>query len=229
MKEAFLGRTFRSGRLSSSEDFQREENMIASRDPSISDEEWTRIVSDHMRSYFDLRFDEQLERFGKVKIQNVLPIQFFSYALVECRDMFVASHYYGCISLCQSVVEGIAKFLIEMNDAEFKAKEVSTKIDGGPYTLANNLVRAGVLSQDAKDAFLRITGSDRNDYHHLNKEVQTDIELLEARALECLVALNVIESEVFAYDFNEGMIVPKIPKYWPISDEGKVAIYFRSV
>lgn len=197
---------------------------------NVTDEEWLELRRSHLRSGFDLDFDEQVERLGRVKIQNVLPIQYFSFALVECRDMFVAGHYYGCIGLCQSVAEGVAKFLIEQNAAEFQAANVSMKLDGGAYTLSSNLHRAGVISEDARQAFLRVSGQDRNDYHHLNKKVPTDLKQLEQRAEECLAALNVIESEVFAYDYNEGKLVLKTPKYWPIASDGQtVSIFFRSI
>lgn len=204
--------------------------MLKSPYTNVTDEEWLELRKQHLRSGFELDFEDQVERLGKVAIRNQLPIQYFSFALVECRDMFVAGHYYGCITLCQSVAEGIAKFLIDKNMAEFVAANVSTKIDGGPYTLANNLHRARVISDDSKAAFLRISGQDRNDFHHLNHEVSTDLKQLEARALECLVALNVVESEVFAYDINNGAIVPKIRKYWPISADGQtVSVYTRSM
>lgn len=197
---------------------------------NVTDEEWLELRKQHLRSGFELDFEDQVERLGKVAIRNQLPIQYFSFALVECRDMFVAGHYYGCITLCQSVAEGIAKFLIDKNPAEFQAAKVSTRIDGGPYTLANNLHRAGVISADSKAAFLRITGQDRNDFHHLNHQVPTDVKQLEARALECLAALNVVESEVFAYDVKEGVIFPKIPKYWQISADGQtMSVYTRSM
>lgn len=48
--------------------------------------------------------------------------------------------------------------------------------------------------------------------------------LLEARALQSLSSLAVIESEVFAFDFNEGMIVRKNSKRMANLLRGKVVI-----
>jgi len=85
------------------------------------------------------------------------------------------------------------------------------------------LKKRGVISLEAYRAFKSIDGGDRNDYHHLNANIETDLEKLEARAGECVRALFTIQIEVFAFSVGEGgtMLVTN-PQYWPRVDEKHV-------
>lgn len=78
------------------------------------------------------------------------------------------------------------------------------------------LKKRGVISLEAYRAFKVIEGGDRNDFHHLNANIETDLEKLEARAGECVRALFEIQIEVFAFSVGEGgtMVVAN-PQYWP--------------
>ena len=80
-----------------------------------------------------------------------------------------------------------------------------------PPQRVRRLRSKGAISQPVLDAFLRIWGNDRNTFHHVNKNIETDHQELERRAEECVNALLEIESDVFAFEISEGKIVPKTP------------------
>jgi hypothetical protein len=120
--------------------------------------------------------------------------------------MFVDGHFYGCISLVQSVAEGITKFLAQRNGVPFK------KIFH--LTLVKNLKDAGFLSEDVVKRFREIRGSDRDDIHHLNNTIEQDFFELEKRAEACVNALFEIESWAFGYDLDHGALVARFPQYW---------------
>jgi hypothetical protein len=86
------------------------------------------------------------------------------------------------------------------------------------------------LSERCVKAFDCIEGGDRDDFHHLNKSLITDLAKLEKRAEECVMALYDIESELFGFDFTSGSITPYQRQYWP--DDGKKAdlylVYLRA-
>ena len=122
--------------------------------------------------------------------------------------MFVAGSFYGCISLAQAVGEALSKFVAEKNKVRLR-KDYGTRVA--------RLREAGVISSACKTAFQSLHGKDRDDYHHLNKNVEQDCRKLEARAEGCLAALHSIESEVFQFERKERAILPRFPQYWPKS------------
>ena len=133
--------------------------------------------------------------------------------------MYVTGSLYGCITLCQSVAEGLSKFL---------AKKNGVRVRFGFTARVERLKKEGVISDVAADAFDTVHRDDRKDFHHLNNDVEQDHEKLESRALECLDALYTVESEVFAYDLShEGRIKPKNEKYWRKEGEDSVLVNVR--
>ena len=72
----------------------------------------------------------------------------------------------------------------------------------------------------------------RDDFHHLNKDVEQDHAKLESLAAECLGHLYTIESEVFAYSFSNERpcaLIPRTPSYWPTAGEGLVRVRLRNL
>ncbi len=118
--------------------------------------------------------------------------------------MFVNGQFIGCVTLCQSVAEGLSKFIAEVNSVPIK-KDFQKRV--------RRLAQARILTDAARDALLSIHGNDRNDFHHMNKNGMTDLNDIEQRALECLEALFVVESEIFAFEVQDGAIAKKHPKY----------------
>ena len=179
-----------------------------------------KIVEHVLRESFRATVACQVQRHMKAKVHNIIPLDFFSAASAECKDMYVAGSFYGCITLCQSVAEGLSKFLAEKNTVRLKES-------GGFKPRVGRLKKADVISEVAANALDTIHGEDRNRFHHLNKEVEQDCRKLEERALECLDALYTVESEVFAYDVDDGRIKPKNKKYWPSEGEGTLSVDVR--
>ena len=160
----------------------------------------------------------QTERHLRAKVHNTIPHDFFSAASAECKEMYVTGCFYGCITLCQSVAEGLSKFLAEKNGVQVKH---------GFTARVGRLKTEGVISDMSADAFDTVHSDDRDAFHRLNNNIEQDHEKLESRALECLDALYTVESEVFAYDVHEGRIKPKNEKYWPREGEDSLLVNVR--
>lgn len=184
----------------------------------MSHEERQSLAEQRIRGEFDSTLVDRIGRYVSATVHSIIPLDFFSSASAECKDMFVAGSFYGCITLCQSVAEGLSKFIAEKN---------SVRVGKGFSGRVHRLKESGLISDTATDAFLVVHGEDRNDFHHLNKEIEQDYRQLEARALECLNSLYVVESEVFAYEVEDGKIRPVQPKYWPSASENSLNVYVR--
>ncbi len=176
-------------------------------------------IQEQLRQEDSSRFPYRYARALRTRVHNMIPPEWFAPASTECREMFTDGHFYGCICVAQAVGQTLAtKFLMEHHpEAKQRAGD----------TCAEKLYRAGVITKDCYGAFSRIWGTDRNDFHHLNKGVPTDYEKLERRAEECVRDLYDIESEIFGYDIsNEGKIVPRHPQYWKFGT-GMVPVFLR--
>ena len=173
---------------------------------------------EQLRQRDEARFNERKTRAAHTKVQGIIPSHFFSAVSSECRELFIDGHYYGCISLAQAVAEGLSRFLGEIHS-------VGAKND--PPERVRRLYSTNVITKSCHDAFLQIWGNDRNTFHHVNVDIPTDPSVLAARAEECVNALYVVESEVFAFDIVNGAIVPKNRAYWPKSDPEHLQVFLR--
>jgi hypothetical protein len=70
--------------------------------------------------------------------------------------------------------------------------------------------------------------ADRHSFHHLRPSVECDPQKLEALARDTLNLLNDLEHVFFAFDVNEGIVVPEHPEFWRISN-GESVVFVRSV
>ena len=134
--------------------------------------------------------------------------------------MFRDAHYYGCISLTQSVAEALVRFICEKNCCTV-AKDFTTNV--------NRLCGRDreFISTDVKGHLLQIWDQ-RNNFHHLNPSVEQDLETLENLAREKVSLLQQVESEVFQYTVADGKLVPKYPRYWDINgDQAEVFLRFE--
>jgi hypothetical protein len=164
-----------------------------------------------LRQRFEWALPDRVRRRQAAPVHAAIPAEWFAAATRECRDLYVDGHFYGTICLTQAVAEGISKFLTIRN---------GHRDTGNQNSRISLLVKRGVITREAYRAFKRIEGGDRNDYHHLNANIETDLTKLEARAEECVKALFEIQIEVFAFSVGEGgtMVVAN-PRYWPRVDE----------
>jgi hypothetical protein len=188
------------------------------------------------------KFDQRIARLQRVRLHKMIPHLWFDAASTECRDLFRDGHFYGCVCLTQSVAEALAKFVLEVHKEKIGKQRRPIELCEKPMTgkqLIDRLKKlkggtrngqpVGVLSEECIEAFERIEGRDRDDFHHLNKGVATEREKLEKRAEECVAALYEIESELFGFGVDNGVLVPLQPQYWPRPDAGEqVMVFLRS-
>jgi hypothetical protein len=185
--------------------------------PSRSD------VERELRARFEAYLPGMIERRLHSRVHPYIPVDFFSVASSECRDLFISGNYFACITLAQSVAEGLAKYIAECAGLHV-VKEFRAQID--ILQARNGPNRA--ISPKAFAAFKRIHKNDRDSFHHLRKDIPQNYQWLEQRAAECVEALYEIDSEVFGFTYNDGALVPNQPKFWPKpNSDGTAQIFVR--
>lgn len=174
-----------------------------------------------IRASFEAGLPQAALRASKVHFQNVIPGHWFSAAASECMKMYVDGHFYGAISISQAYIEALGKFLSECHGAE------PTKNVG---LMWKRLKEKSIVSDMVQNAAKSILDN-RNDFHHLNKEIETDYHKLESRGLECLINLHIIESEVFSHSFVNGAIMQHNSRYWAevTDNQSQVQVYLRNL
>jgi hypothetical protein len=177
-------------------------------------------IEERLIDRYESSINWKVDRTLRAKVHLMVPLNYISLPLGECSDMYIDGYFNGCITLCQSVAEGLAKFL--------KSKR---KVKGGRghASIVDKLEKAGVVSASCAAAFQLIHGTDRNDFHHLNENVEQDYFKLEERAEACVNALYVIQAEIFAIaEVIEGVPRFKHPEYWRGCGTGnEVAVFIQ--
>lgn len=175
-----------------------------------------------IKASFDASLSLAAHRASKLKFQQIIPGHWFSAAASECLRMYVDGHFYGTISVSQSYIEALGKFIAECHMLKQAKNDASV--------MWTRLAEEGIVSSDAKIAAVAIL-QNRNDFHHLNKEIETDYQELETRGLDCLANLHTIESDIFSYSFVNGTISPHKPRYWPKieGDTNRVQVQLRNL
>lgn len=79
---------------------------------------------------------------------------------------------------------------------------------------AAKLEKRGIITSEARAAIRTIYAHDRNTFHHLTEDIETDNKKLGERAGDCVNALYQLESEIFAHTIREGAVVVTHPEYW---------------
>ncbi|MBK8909104.1 MAG: hypothetical protein IPM60_14815 [Rhodospirillales bacterium] len=177
-----------------------------------------------MRSSFEAELTQRLSRASQVRLQDVIPAHWFAAAASECASMYIAGFFYGSISVAQSYVEALSKFL-----AETHAKTHNVSMGNNVEERWKRLHKKKVVSSAVCDAAVSMF-ADRNDFHHLNRQVEQDHRELEARARKCVNHLHTIESEVFAYSFDEpGKLTYHKPEYWPLCGRDMARVRLRQL
>ena len=175
-----------------------------------------KLAEDSIRQEFEATLHNRTTRYLKVKPHGVIPPTPFSSASSECSELFRDGHYYGCISLTQAVSEALVRFLCTINEwsptrtFEKNVKKLSTR---------------GKIEKKQMVSLLKIWGN-RDDYHHLNFTVTSDLSELENLAEQKLALFTKLEGEFFSFSSNNGKLIPKQPKYWNQTG-GKVEVFLR--
>ncbi len=170
------------------------------------------------RRRFELELPRRVERAHRTKVHKIIPGYYFSRASSECREAYLDGHFFSCIASTQSVAEALSRFITKANKVPLK-KDHLHRVD--------KLLKEKLISKRAADAFKRIHKKDRHAFHHLNEDIETNYTKLESRAGSCIMALRIIEAEIFAFSFVDGALSPKHPKYWPVPNDGKILISLR--
>jgi len=170
---------------------------------------------------------DERKQWCQVRVHPIGPSTYFSWASAETKDLFIEGYFYACISQIQSIAEGLAKFIAERNALADRLYRDDARMYQRERVPA--LVASRAITQACANAFLSIAGTDRNDFHHCNKQIPNDFSRLETRAQECMLALFTIESEVFAFSYGaNGTINPTHRQYWQIGQNGDIPGYIKA-
>ncbi|MBL7196961.1 MAG: hypothetical protein ISS47_02550 [Candidatus Omnitrophica bacterium] len=154
---------------------------------------------------FKQTLSERVARYLQVKPHGIIPSMKFAAASSECSLLFRDGHFYGCIALSQAVAEALVKYLCEKN---------SWSPESSYENNVDKLFERGFISGQLKEKFFKIWQK-RDDYHHLNRTIETDREKLKEIAKEKAKLIAEIEREVFDFILSvDGKLIPKKPKYW---------------
>ena len=164
-------------------------------------------VEDSIRQEFEGTLADRVARYLQVKPHIIIPNEHFAAPSTECSLLFRDGHFFGCIALTQAVAEALARFLCEVNFGRH---------DNVFEKNVEKLNRRGFISDKVNKALSEIW-KDRDGFHHLNPNVETDRQILEELAKEKARLLAEVESELFEFEIINGALQPKHPKYWKIS------------
>lgn len=173
-------------------------------------------LEDTLKQEFEYSLQQRIDRYLKLKPHGIIPNSHFAAVSAECHLLYRDGYYYGSISLTQAVAEALVKFLCKVN---------GWKPDKVLEDNLEQLEKKGKITGDLKTKFLEIWQR-RNEYHHLNPQIEQDRQKIELLAKGKLSCLKQIEEELFAYSANNGKLMPKFPKYWDQKD-GKVPVFLR--
>ena len=173
-------------------------------------------LRDTLKQEFEFNLEQRVERYLDLKPHGIIPNSHFAAVSAECHLLYRDGHYYGAVSLTQSVAEALVKFLCNVN---------GWKPKGAFEKNLEQLIKRTKITKDLKTKFIEIWQR-RDDYHHLNPQVEQDRQKLEQLAKDKLSHLKQIEEELFAYSINNGKLMSKFPKYWD-QKNGKVLIFLR--
>jgi len=166
-------------------------------------------IEDSIRQNMEQTLQDRVTRYLQVRQHWIMPGTHFAAPSAECTLLFRDGHFYGCIALTQAVAEALVKFLCEKN---------RWKPDNKFENNVNKLFKRKFISPELKDALEKIWDN-RDDYHHLNKNIAKDRYELENIAREKIRLLSEVEREVFACDVIDGKIRPRKTKYWKGIDD----------
>jgi len=177
-----------------------------------------KLIEESIKQEIEQTLSLRAQRYLKVKPHEIIPYKHFSPASAECPLLFRDGHYYGCITLAQSVAEAIVRFLCQKN---------SWKAEKDFKNNVNTLFNRNFISEKLKSKFLEIW-KNRDDYHHLKQNIEVQRIKLEEISCEKVLLLKEIESEIFKFSFDKvGKLIPKNRKYWELQENGTIPAFLR--
>ena len=176
-------------------------------------------LEDSLRQDFESSLPERINRSLDVKSPPIMPNWHFAPVSVECAALFRDGHFYGCIAMTQAVAEALVRFLCEQR---------SIVIRVAFQTNVRNLFKNQVISGNLKQSLLKIWAK-RNDYHHLNKEIEQDLKTLETMARLKVKLLKEVEGEIFKFTSHNGKLAAENPQYWKPTDNAGLTKVFLNI
>lgn len=170
-----------------------------------------------LRQRDNAEIDIRVNKYLRVEHHPIVPNSWFAPASSECISLFSDGYYYGCISQCQAVGEALIKFMCQCNQSH--PESVFEKNVG-------LLKRRGFIDDKFENLCYRLWKG-RDDYHHMNKDIEINRQRLERMAFIKVKTLAKLEKWVFQYDGAYGCVTPKWPKYWPETKDGKYHVFLR--
>lgn len=169
-----------------------------------------------LRSLFEQTLEEQVDRVMTSRVHPIIPAHYFASVSSECAEVYREGRFFSAISLAQSLVDGISKFILKRNNL------------GSENDFDDRLKKLtrGLISQESADAMRRIWVH-RHEFHHLNPSVPTDLETLRQIASANRDDLSIIEGEIFGFTHVNQAIVPHKPKYWEYDSNGLLKVNLR--
>ena len=170
-----------------------------------------------MREALEQTIEIRVERYLEVAHQGIIPNHHFGAASSECIELYRDGYLLSAVMVSQSVAEGIWRLVLERN-------QIQPDVDRPAVAAA--LVERKIISTEGAAAFGRIWRSFRNDVHHMNASVGA-VPFREL-ARRNMVDLAAIESEIFAFTFSNGKLVPLQPRYWDLQADGTTSAFLRN-
>ena len=90
----------------------------------------------------------------------------------------------------------------------------------------NRLHKEGKITLNCKNT-MKTIWENRDDYHHLNPVVPNDKNELQHISKSKMIALGIVEAEIFEFELIGGAINPKYPQYWPANPNGLLEVFLR--
>ena len=174
------------------------------------------LTSQSMRDEFEQTLQERVERYLQVKPHGIIPYAPFAMPSSECSLLFRDGHFYACIALVQAVAEAIVRYMCEV-DFKNHDKVFEKNIE--------KLHTRKFIDNKLRESLLKIWDR-RDDYHHLNFNVESDRQTLKNLAQEKTCLLVEVESRIFEFKVANGRIIPTFPRYWKINGN-QMEVYLR--
>lgn len=142
-----------------------------------------------LRQRHTAEIDARVERYLRAEHQPIVPNSWFAPASSECIGLFSDGYFYGGISQCQAVGEALIRFMCQCN--KFRPKS--------DFEENVRLLKQRGFIDDEFENLCSCLWKYRHDYHHMNKDVETNRQRLEQMALSKIRALAKLEKWVFQY------------------------------
>jgi hypothetical protein len=185
--------------------------------PSIQDLTRRAVIYTGLRQRDNTEIDNRVNRYLLAEHHPIVPNSWFAPVSSECIDLFSYGHFYGCISQCQAVGEALIRFMCQCN--QFRPEK--------DFEENVKLLKRRQFIDDTFEKLCLSLWEGRHDYHHINKEIETDRQRLEQMALTKIQTLGELEKWVFQYSDKNGCVTPKWSKYWPIQKNGMFQVFLR--